>query len=416
MTNSSLMATASADVTGATAPAAETGLAGSRLVTSFDKATAAIMSSSPRELLMSGSLSVLSVVIVWIAWIAANRIMARIFASLHENSNAEREAHLVRLEMALRKLFIFAALLIGVLVLLQIWGLNTIDILFGKVDLAGTLLRLFLIGAMTVLAWHGVKLVVSLLLPPQSPSGILLPTRSATVGPVLISTGRLITVTLAILLALSEIGLNITPLLAGAGIMGLAVGFGAQSLVKDFLTGIMILIEDTVGVGDVVTVAGHSGKVVAMNVRTIHLRDISGTLHVVPYSEIGTIENQTKDFGYALFDVGVAYDSDTDFVSTAIEETAADLAADEAWRDKLTEPIEIMGVNSFGDNAVVIRARIKTVAGEQWAVTREYNRRLKKRFDRDGIEIPFPQRTLHIRGAAQDAALLGGAGDTGAAD
>ena len=145
------------------------------------------------------------------------------------------------------------------------------------------------------------------------------------------------------------------------------------------------------------TVAGHTGVVEKMGVRSMRLRDLSGTLHVVPYGEVTTVENMTKDFAFAVFDIGVSYDSDTDKVMAAISATAAELRANPEFASRMLEDIQILGVDSFGDNAVVIKARIKTLPTERWPVFREYNRLLKKRFDAEGIEIPFPQRTLHVK-------------------
>jgi small conductance mechanosensitive channel len=199
---------------------------------------------------------------------------------------------------------------------------------------------------------------------------------------------------MALMTALKEAGIDIGPLLAGAGIVGLAVGFGAQNLVRDVVSGFFIILENQVGKGDVAVVNGTGGSVEAVNLRTIILRDGSGTVHVFPNGTITTLSNMTKDWSARVFEIGVAYKEDTDRVVDVMLEVAEGLQADEEFRKRILQPMEIMGVDSFADSAVVIKARIKTKPAQQWSVGREYNRRLKKAFDANGIEIPFPHRTL----------------------
>jgi len=200
--------------------------------------------------------------------------------------------------------------------------------------------------------------------------------------------------TIAGMMALKELGIDIGPLLAGAGIVGLAVGFGAQNLVRDVVSGFFILLENQVGVGDVAVVNGTGGLVEEVNIRTIVLRNASGTVHVFPNGTINTLANMTKDWSAMVFDIGVAYKEDTDRVEKIMMEVAEGLRADEKFRDRILEPMEVMGVDSFGDSAVVIKARLKTKPVQQWSVGREYRRRLKKAFDEQGVEIPFPYRTI----------------------
>lgn len=199
---------------------------------------------------------------------------------------------------------------------------------------------------------------------------------------------------MALMIALKEIGIDIGPLLAGAGIVGLAVGFGAQNLVRDVVSGFFIILENQVSKGDVAVVNGTGGSVEAVNLRTIVLRDATGTVHVFPNGTITTLSNMTKDWSAMVFDIGVAYKEDTDRVADVMMEVAEALRNDPAYSGKILEPMEIMGVDAFADSAVVIKARIKTKPIQQWSVGREYRRRLKKAFDEKGIEIPFPHRTL----------------------
>jgi small conductance mechanosensitive channel len=199
-----------------------------------------------------------------------------------------------------------------------------------------------------------------------------------------------------IVMSLDQIGLDITPILAGAGIVGLAVGFGAQNLVRDIINGFFMILENQVRVGDVAVVNGTGGLVEAISFRTITLRDLSGTVHIFPNGTVTTLANMTKEWSAYVMEIGVAYKEDTDRVTEIMREVGEDLRQDPQVGRKMLEPIEIMGVDAFGESEVVIKARIKTLPIEQWGVGREYRRRLKKAFDRENIEIPFPHRTLYM--------------------
>lgn len=201
---------------------------------------------------------------------------------------------------------------------------------------------------------------------------------------------------MVMMILLSEFGVNIGPLLAGAGIIGLAVGFGAQKLVQDVITGIFILLEDAVGIGDVVTVAGVGGLVEDISIRSIRLRDLSGSVHTIPFSSVDTVTNMTRLYSYYLIDIGVAYREDTDQVSDVCREIVENMRSEPEFTPDILEPLEILGVDRFDDSAVIIKARIKTRPIRQWAVGREFNRRMKKRFDELGIEIPFPHQTIYF--------------------
>jgi small conductance mechanosensitive channel len=203
---------------------------------------------------------------------------------------------------------------------------------------------------------------------------------------------------------LSELGINIAPLLAGAGVVGLAVGFGAQTLVRDIITGLFILIEDTISVGDYVTLAGHGGTVEALSIRSIRMRDPSGTVHTIPFSDVTTVINYTREFAFAVLEIGVAYKEDVDRVTQVIEEVGQELRQDPDQQVHILEDLQVQGLDRFDDSAVVIKARIKTAPGMQWAIRRAFNRLLKRRFDAEGIEIPFPQRTVWFAEEAGDEA------------
>jgi len=197
------------------------------------------------------------------------------------------------------------------------------------------------------------------------------------------------------MMMLSEIGVDLKPLLAAAGLGGLAIGFGGQSLVKDVISGFFILLEDSIRVGDVVEVAGVGGVVEEVKLRTITLRDLSGNVHIVPNGVIDKVKNMTKLYSFYLFEVGVAYREDVDEVMALLKSIAEELRADPGFADDILEPLEMLGVDQFADSAVIIKCRIKTLPVKQWRVGREMNRRIKKTFDAKGIEIPFPHQTIY---------------------
>jgi moderate conductance mechanosensitive channel len=217
----------------------------------------------------------------------------------------------------------------------------------------------------------------------------------------------LVLICLFTLVILSELGVDIMPLLAGAGIFGIAVGFGAQTFVKDLLTGFTIIFEDLIQVGDVVRVGGHIGAVEAITIRKIQLRDLAGIVYTVPFSEITTVENWTKNFSYYVMDIGIAYRESPDEVIGYLKEIGESMRNDEVFGKLILEPLEILGVDRFADSAVIIKARIKTLPVKQWQVGREFNRRMKYKFDEKKVEIPFPHRTLYFgEDKAGDAAPL----------
>ena len=219
--------------------------------------------------------------------------------------------------------------------------------------------------------------------------------RAETLAHVVQDVARVLIVAVGSLMILSELGLNVAPLLAAAGIGGLAVGFGAQSLVKDMITGFFILLENQIRVGDVVEIAGVSGVVEEVRLRTIRLRDLSGNFHIVPNGSVDKVMNYTYLYSYYLFDVGVAYREDVDEVMAVLKDVGAELQTDPEFNSDILEPLEMLGVDQFADSAVIIKCRIKTQPIQQWRIGREMNRRIKKAFDAKGIEIPFPHVSVY---------------------
>ena len=210
------------------------------------------------------------------------------------------------------------------------------------------------------------------------------------------------------LVILKEIGVEIGPILASAGILGIAVGFGAQNLVKDVISGFFFILEDQVRVGDVAVVNGTDGLVEQINFRTIVIRDLEGVVHVFPNGTVQTLSNRTKTWSGYVFDLGVAYKEDTDRVINVIMQVGEALKADETYGPFMIEPLEIFGVEKLDDSAVVIRGRIKTKPLQQWFVGREFLRRIKYAFDAQGIEIPFPHRKIYFDDAGRPLDLKPG--------
>lgn len=210
---------------------------------------------------------------------------------------------------------------------------------------------------------------------------------------------------LAIVMALKESGFDIGPLLAGAGVIGLAVGFGAQHLVRDLFAGLFILLENQIRVNDVAIINGTGGLVEQINLRTIVLRSLDGTVHIFPNGTINTLSNMTHEFSYYLFNIGVAYKEDTDHVVEVLKQLGDEMMQEEKYKSLILAPLDVLGVDQFGDSAVVIKARFKTAPIQQWVVGREMNRRIKKKFDELGIEIPFPHRSIYWGEASKPFAI-----------
>jgi small-conductance mechanosensitive channel len=203
------------------------------------------------------------------------------------------------------------------------------------------------------------------------------------------------------MLILSEVGISIAPILATAGVLGVAVGFGAQSLVKDYFTGFFLLLENQVRQGDVVEAGGKSGLVEEVTLRYIKMRDYDGNVHFVPNGTVTTVTNMSREFAYSVVDVGIAYREDVDEVMRIMHEVAAQMRRDEVFGAKILDDFEIAGVDQWADSSVVIKCRFKVMPLEQWGVRREFLHRLKRAFDTHGIEIPFPHLTLYP-GQARD--------------
>ncbi|MET4697520.1 small-conductance mechanosensitive channel [Constrictibacter sp. MBR-5] len=289
---------------------------------------------------------------------------------------------------------------VTVLALLEVWGLDA----FGWVasesgrHVVGGAAKIVIVVFIALVAWALLSAAIERYLNSADMDGNVIQRsqRVRTLLPLMQKTAFVGITIIAGLIVLSEIGIDIGPLLAGAGIIGLAVGFGAQTLVKDIITGIFILVENQFSVGDVVNVGGNGGLVEAISIRTIRLRGYDGTVFTVPFSEVGSTANLTKEFSYYVADVGVAYREDTDQVVAVLRAILDEMIADPDFGSKILAPLDVAGVDKFDESAVIVKVRIKTLPIQQWGVGREFNRRMKKKFDELGIEIPFPHRTIYF--------------------
>ena len=274
------------------------------------------------------------------------------------------------------------------------WG----TVVINWVGIGNTLLR---VGVVLLLAWFAYWALGALtrriersMAPESGTPAVPHDPRAATLVGLVRNVGIVVITVLSVFMVLGAIGINVGPLLAGAGVVGLAISFGAQSLVKDIFAGLFILFENQFGIGDIVRLGEASGAVERMTLRATFLRDVSGTLHVVPNGEIKHVQNLTRSWSRAVLDIGVAYKEDVDRVIAVMREVGRQMWEDQDWRPFLVEEAAVLGVESFGESSVNIRMMSKTLPLKQWEVARELRRRLKRRFDEEGIEIPFPQRSL----------------------
>ncbi len=199
----------------------------------------------------------------------------------------------------------------------------------------------------------------------------------------------------AVTLILGELGVQIGPILAAAGVVGIAIGFGAQSLITDFLNGFLMLLEGQIKVGDYIQAADKEGEVEEIALRTLTVRDLSGNVHIIPHGQVSTITNLTKSYSRVNVAIGVAYREDIDHVMDVLRDLAQEIKNDPAMESLILDTPEVLGIDEFADSSINLRVRFKTVPGEQWNVARYFRLMVKRRFDKDNIEIPFPHRTVY---------------------
>lgn len=354
------------------------------------------------RLLRVSALTVLIVGLAKLADVLMRRAIVRGFrigpdlARRYPGLEARANRYLPVLKAFVSFLIVFVALLF----LLEAWGLDAFA-WFGRGQLGARLLASLVSITLTVVVaiavWELTNAAIQRHLTKLSRDAQA--ARSARVRTLLPMLRTLLSIAILVFVALNvltEIGVNVAPLIAGAGVIGLAVGFGSQTLVRDVITGAFLLFEDAMAVGDVVQVGGLSGVVEQLSIRSIKLRAQDGSVHIIPFSAVTTVTNMTRDFSFAVLDVNVAYGEDTDRVAEVLREIAAEIRQDAKLGPVIRDDIEILGVERLADSGVLIRARIKTEPLGRWSVGREFNRRIKQRFDRLGIEIPYPHQKIVV--------------------
>jgi small conductance mechanosensitive channel len=348
----------------------------------------------------------LTIGIVFSAWLASlllRGLVTRLFSLSREMRTRfpTLEAHANRYMQIITVVGTTLIWAFAILAVLQAWGAGSLDWLESAAGrrLTGSLVSIGLTILVAVGLWELVNALLERYFTRPTANGLDSYRRAARARTLLPLLQQVTFGFLAVfvgLVTLSEIGINIAPLLAGAGIVGIAVGFGAQALMKDLFSGISIILEDSIAVGDVIAVGNKSGSVEWMSLRVMRLRDFDGTVHTIPFGEVQTISNRTKDFAFAVFRIGVAYGSDVEKVQRVMRETMDEMRKNPELGATLLGELELYGVDSFGDSAMVVLARIKVMPGKQWTVMRAYNTLLKVAFEREGIEIPFPQRVIRV--------------------
>jgi len=315
----------------------------------------------------------------------------------------------------LRRLLRFAGTLLVLFVWLayfescaRLWDISLAAIIEASVAARGIAHAIFAIVATVFLAWLVWIVLDTAILEALNPSGPRTKgrapsTRARTMLP-LVRNALLVTIlTIAGIVTAANLGINVTPLLAGAGVIGLAIGFGAQSLVTDLITGLFIIIEETISVGDWIDLDnGHAGTVEHLSIRTVRLRDGQGAVHAIPFSQIKIVKNLSRDFAFAVFEVRVPFAVDLDTVTRIIRETGAELVADFRYRREILGPVEVWGLDRFDPNWMVVKGQIKTRPLQQWSVARAFNARLKRHMDEAGIQMPVPQMQVHMSSRSGD--------------
>lgn len=355
-----------------------------------------VLSLDPEQALLRAGLSFLvllgAAIIVWGLHIVLKSITERI-APKDEGAPRPR-LNIGRWTMRVARLAIFIA---AIIIIMRLWGFDFASLrdspIYAVFSVLGRIAIILVLALAAIeLGQLGIRRAFD-----RVASHARNPRRAAqirTLGPLLSGLATTIVVIIGAMMTLSEVGVEIGPLLAGAGIVGLAVGFGAQTIVKDFLTGLFLIMEDSVSVGDVVKIAEFSGNVESMSLRTIKLRDFNGTLHIFPYSEAQVIHNMTKDFSFAVFEFPLDHSSDITKALELMKATGDEIKADANFSSNIVSPIEIAGVDKVSEAGVTLKARIRTAPGKQWGIQREYLRRIRLAFERDGIE--FTQTTTRL--------------------
>lgn len=350
-----------------------------------------LLSMDPREagwnLLVSAIIALVGFAIVRVVHRVVDHALSRVAVDA-EGAAAKDDAKAQKAARFTWWLFRLSAMATAAVLVLGVWGIDVHAWISGEAG--AKLVRLVLVAILATALVELAGFVITRLIEGFARrSGD--PRRAAqlrTLGPILKGSAQGLLAVIGVLTVLTEMGMKVGPILASAGVLGIAVGFGAQTIVKDFLTGLFLIAEDVVSVGDNVEIGGFGGVVEAMTLRTIRLRDANATLHIFPYSEAQVIHNRTKIFSSYVAEIPVSYDADLDRALAVLGRVGAEMAADPAYAGTITKPFEVMGVERLADNAAYLRGRFITAPGRQWEVGREFNRRLKLAFDAEQILLP----------------------------
>lgn len=384
----------------------EASTASEQVILGFQESWNALLRLGPGALALNVVLSALVVAAAFGVGLLVRRLLRRGARAVPGPADAEKTIRTRRVTQVTWAVFETGLVLAAFFALASIWGFDLLGWLTAGLGqrVVESIVRITILAVVTFAAAELATLLVNRLLARMAhhkTGGVRREAQLNTIGPLLHGVARGVIIIIGAMMILAEVGLQIGPLLAGAGVIGLAIGFGAQTLVKDFLTGIFLISEDIVAVGDVVEIAGSSGVVEQMTIRTIRLRALDGTLHVLPYGEAQIIHNMTKVFSYHVVELGVSYESDIDKAFEVMAQVVEDMRTDPDLGPKILEPLEIMDVSALADSGVVLRARIKTPPGAQWGVGRAFNRRIKAAWDEAGVEIPYPHMHLVLPQTAQ---------------
>lgn len=366
--------------------------AGERLFGPLSEHWARLQALGPEVLAINAGLSIAVIIGGWLVLWLVQRGLCASLRFIPGLSRTERQAQAAKWLGLTSKVVAAAVMLAGLYLIAELWGFDLLawTATAWGAKLAATIWALIVIVLITAVALEAASLFLHYTMTRlQARSGDD-PRRAAqlnTLGPIFRSALQITIVVIALMTLLSQVGVQIAPVLAGAGVAGIAVGFGAQTLVKDFFTGFFLIIEDIVAVGDVVQIQNFSGTVEQMTLRTIRLRDFDGTLHILPYGESQVIHNMTKTFAYAAFDSWVRADTDVARAIDLMRQTADALRQDPDMAPLMTGPAEIVGVEAMTDQGVLIKGRIRTRPQERWVVLRAYNQRLKAAYDAAGIAL-----------------------------
>ena len=345
------------------------------------------------------------VIIVAVAYLLSRlikRLMSWIFTHL-ENRLTWDEAHQKvwkALRQAISLLVNLGIILAAVLIGFNVLGVDFDELLGeGSYSALGKVFQVFLIIVLAFAADRIGRIWIYRAFEQVRGEADLTDTRKKridTLGKVVNNIVTMVIGAIAGLMVIDKVGLDLKAILMGAGVVGVAVGFGAQNLVRDFLGGFFILMEDQYSVGDVISTSGVAGLVQSINLRTTVLRDLEGKVHIIPNGEIKVVTNLTKEWAACVLNIGVAYKEDVDHVIDVLKRVGGELYDDEKFRPMLLGQLEVLGVDGFEDSAVMIKVVFKTKPIKQWTIGREFRKRIKRAFDSEGIEIPFPHRTVYI--------------------